>query len=129
VITRLAADSRFNSAAEVVLRSGEPGLFLNQLVSNRTDVAGLVGPLMGVPAGVKPGVWLHPMGLAGKGRTAFRASLGGLGLTAGETCAALGPLDGMQIREDPADLFVFEKGKGGEAEGAWRCPSLRWGGR
>jgi hypothetical protein len=105
------------SAAEFVLRPGEPGLLLTKLVSNGTDVFGLVGPIVGVPAGVKLGVWLYPVALAGKGKVAFRASIGVLGLPAGETCAAWGSLDVLRYGGFPADLFIFELGKDGKAVG------------
>lgn len=105
------------SAAEFVMRPGEPGLLMTKLVSNGTDIVGLVGPLVGVPAGVTLGVWLYPVGLAGKGKVAFRASIGVLGLTAGETCAAWGSLDNLRYGGFPADLFIFELGKDGKAVG------------
>ncbi len=105
-----------NSVAEVVQRPGEPGLFVSKLVSNGTDVVGLLGPLIGVPSGATLGVWLYPMGLAGKGRVAFRASFGAVGLTAGETCAAWGSLDVTRYGGLPVDLFVFDVGANGKAK-------------
>jgi hypothetical protein len=103
------------SAAEFVLRPGEPGLLLTKLVSNGTDIVDLVGPLVGVPAGVKLGVWLHPVGLSGKGKAAFRASIGVQGLPTGEACAAWGSLDNLRYGGFPADLFIFELGNDGKA--------------
>ncbi|KAL2128551.1 hypothetical protein VTI74DRAFT_9023 [Chaetomium olivicolor] len=103
------------SVAEFVLRDNEPGLFLSRLVSNGTDVLALMGTLNGVPEGMRMGAWLYPMGLQGKGKVAFRASMGVQGLPAGEACAAWGSIDLVRYGGYSADLFVFELGKDGGA--------------
>jgi hypothetical protein len=104
-----------NSVAEFTLREGEPGLFLNRLISNGTEITALLGPSLGMPAGMRVGAWLYPMGLAAGGKVAFRASLGAVGVPATEPCSPWGVLDRFKYGGYPADLFVFELGEGGKA--------------
>ncbi len=104
-----------NSVAEFMLREGEPGLFLNRMVSNGTDITALLGPTLGLPGGMKLGAWLYPMGLAAAGKVAFRASLGAVGVPAVEPCSPWGVLDRYKYGGYPADLFVFEVGEAGRA--------------
>lgn len=103
------------STAEFSLRPGEPGLFVDKVVSNGTDVLSAVGAMFGVPEGAQFGFWLYPMRLVGKGRMAFRASFGVVGAPLPERCDTWGSLDVASYGGNPIDLVVFEVGKDGKA--------------
>ncbi|KAL2125963.1 hypothetical protein VTI74DRAFT_2077 [Chaetomium olivicolor] len=103
------------SVAEFVLRDNEPGLFLSNLVSNGTDILALLRPIIDMPDGSKLGMWLYPMGLAGKNKVAFRGVLGVQGVPASETCSSWGLLDLIMYGGNSAQLFIFELGKDGKA--------------
>ena len=109
-----------NSSIVVTLYPEEPALFVNQVISNGTDVLAFIisntGALRGKSG--KPGLWLYPMGVAdGSKRIAFRGWPGLQGEKPAETCGSWAESDRMRWGNHPADLYIFELGEGGKAMG------------
>ncbi|KAK3393749.1 beta-lactamase/transpeptidase-like protein [Podospora didyma] len=116
--TTLAAEEEepLESLAEFSLLPNEPGLFLSRLVSNGTDMLGLLGPLLlGGSSSSSPdfrlGAWLYPTGLVkDNNRIAFRAVFGAVGGVPGseEACtSATGTVDALRYGPYSLDLFIF----------------------
>ncbi len=113
-----------NSSATFSLAPDEPGLFLESLVSNGSDILTTLGGVLGGGAGgpaVRWGAWLYPTidskAVGGRRRKAFRAVLGQVGVPVGGTdaCASWSPVDAVRYGGNPVDLFVFEHGADGRA--------------
>ncbi|KAK0641455.1 beta-lactamase/transpeptidase-like protein [Cercophora newfieldiana] len=111
-----------NSSVVVGLSPGEPALFVNQVISNGTDVLEYVVDAAGL-GGKKGefGLWLYPMGLVDEGgekggkRVAFRGWPGVVGEKPSETCGSWAESDRLRWGNYPGDLYVFEVDQGGKA--------------
>lgn len=106
-----------NSSVEIILDPDEPGLYINRLVSNGTDIWALLKNILQDTRPEPFRGWLYPMGLAGRafsGTTAaFRAAHGFLGTPAGDDCASWAEGDRLRYGRYPGDLAIFELGRGG----------------
>lgn len=115
-----------NSSIVVGLSPGEPALFVNQVISNGTDVLQYIVNSAGLGGKKgKFGLWLYPMGLVDensedvdggrKKRVAFRGWPGLVGEKPSEDCGSWAESDRLRWGNYPGDLYVFEVDQGGKA--------------
>ncbi|KAK3344540.1 beta-lactamase/transpeptidase-like protein [Lasiosphaeria hispida] len=114
-----------NSSVVVGLSPGEPALFVEQVISNGTDILEYIVNNNGALSGRegKVGLWLYPMGLVdekeksggGGRRVAFRGWPGLVGEKPAEDCGSWAESDRLRWGNYPGDLYVFEVDQGGKA--------------
>ncbi|KAK4451228.1 beta-lactamase-like protein sdnR [Podospora aff. communis PSN243] len=112
-----------NSSVIVGLSSGEPALFVSEVISNGADILKFLvdndGELKGKEGTF--GLWLYPMGLVhersdgGGMRVAFRGWPGLVGVRPDEMCGSWASSDRARWGNYPGDLYVFEVDEGGKA--------------
>ncbi|KAK4143931.1 beta-lactamase/transpeptidase-like protein [Dichotomopilus funicola] len=106
------------TVAEFKIDEGEPGLFLERLVSDGHDVLASLKPAYGIPDETDKnlGMWFYPTGLAYDGKVAFRGVVGLRGVSANDDdCISWVALDLTKYGGRPADLVIFELADDGEA--------------
>ena len=113
------------SVVQIGMVPDEPGLLMSKLVSNGTDILGMVKGLLGLAADKRDaGMWLYPMPLVGRAfsgvELAFRGYFGLVGMKAGVDCSSWAEVDRLRYGNYPGDLAVFQSGGGGGGGGGGR---------